>query len=93
MKSDIEANEKICASMRPGLHGQIKKLCKENGIKMEFAYTTGMSNWVAGMNGAGGYRPIYQPDHNDLERILLQGRPEAVEAVRAVLRAFTAELD
>lgn len=81
-------NEKACISMTPGLHAEIKTLCKANGIKMEFAYSTGMQNWVRGMKGIGPYRPIYQPDHDLLERILLAGDEKAVVALRAVMDAF-----
>ena len=40
------------------------------------------------MNGVGMYKPIFQPDHHRLERILNDGRPEAVEAIRAVMTAL-----
>ncbi len=84
-----EKNEKVCVTVTPGLHGEIKVLCKDAGIKIEFAYSTGMRNWVRGMKGQGSYRPIYQPDHDLLERILLHGNEQDVAALRAVMEAFT----
>lgn len=81
-------NEKICITLKHGMHTQIKDLCREAGIKFEDAYITGMGNWIDDMTSGGArYRPIYQQDHQTLERILRTGRPEAVAAVRAVMEA------
>lgn len=85
---DRSQREKVCISLRAGIHGQVRSLCEQHDIFMDTAYSTAMSNWIAGMEGRALFRPIYQADHMDLERILLAGDPLAIQAIRAVMAAL-----
>lgn len=79
---------KITIAVSVEMQDKIKALCKQFDLYLHEAYTTGMANWIAGMEGRSGYRPIYGPDHDALEDILRQNNPAAVAALRAVLAAF-----
>lgn len=79
---------KITIAVSVEQQDRIKALCKQYDLYLHEAYTTGMQNWIAGMEGRTGYRPIYGPDHDALEDILRQNNPAAVAALRAVLAAF-----
>lgn len=79
---------KITIAMPVEMQEKIKALCRQYDLYLHNAYTTGMANWIAGMEGRSGYRPIYGPDHDALEDILRANNPSAVAALRAVLAAF-----
>jgi hypothetical protein len=82
-------NEKICITLKHGMHNEVRVLCKEAGIKYEDAYITGMANWIDEMKSAGArYRPIYQADHMALERILRAGDERAVSILRSLMEMF-----
>lgn len=85
---DAEDKTKITIQLPGDMNDRIKAHCRQYQIFLHEAYTSGMANWLAGMDGKGGYRPVYGPDHDALEAILRRGKPEQVAAIRAMLAAF-----